>query len=97
MGATGGGGVRCLVIQETLRSGGAQHNWRAGPDGRTPSIPSEGPGHMDPDSWGGKWLKGAGSLSHTPFLQILVLSMEKYLLHPVVTPTTYQSLSRTGI
>lgn len=89
-------GIRCPVIQETLRGWGAQHNWRVGPDGRTPSIPCEGPGHMDPDSWAGKWLKGAVSLSHTPFLQILAFSMGKYLLHPIVTPTTYQSLNRTG-
>lgn len=43
-----GGGVKYLVIQETLKE--AQHTWRVGPDHRIPSIPSESSGHTDPDS-----------------------------------------------
>lgn len=51
---------------------------------------------MNPDCWGEKWLQGAESLSRTLFLQMLVLSGKKYLLHPIVIPTTYQSLDGTG-
>lgn len=75
------------MIQETLKE--AQHTWRVDPDRRIPSIPSESSGHTDPDSCLGKWLQGAISLSCTLFLQILVFSMKKCLLHPIVTPTTY--------
>lgn len=75
---------------------GAQHNWRAGLDHRTPLIPSDGPGHTEPVSWREESFQGAVSLSCTLFLQLLVLSMKKYLLHPIVTPITGQSLNGAG-